>query len=106
MPKNKAPCSGVEYLLFTRKGGTPMNQRASLWRSLLISFLSIAFLVLLISGAALFRSERFEGKAKTRNGRVQAEVVNAAPGSAVFLPAAAPNGFAPQTRLGFTVGDQ
>jgi len=57
-----------------------------------------------------YQQEQFEkmlkGKAPTRKGAVQAAVVNASPVNAPVVAAAAPGGFTPQTRLGFTNGDQ
>ena len=50
--------------------------------------------------------ELMEGKAKIREGEVKQEVINSSPIQPANVPPAAPSGFSPQTRLGFTVGDQ
>ncbi|HEX6034076.1 MAG TPA: hypothetical protein VFY83_06555, partial [Anaerolineales bacterium] len=47
-----------------------------------------------------------EGKARIRTGETKAEVISASPVQPASVPAAAPGGFTPQTRLGFTSGDQ
>lgn len=47
-----------------------------------------------------------KGKAPIRKGEVKVEVINASPNQPAAVPALAPSGFAPQTRLGFNVGDQ
>jgi hypothetical protein len=49
----------------------------------------------------------FEGKAKQRDsGAVVASVVNGPQGGPLSIPFAAGTGFTPQTRMGFTTGDQ
>ncbi len=49
----------------------------------------------------------FEGKAKTRqSGRALLEVINSAAGAPVSIARASSGGFTPQTRMGFTSGDQ
>ncbi|HWO21445.1 MAG TPA: sialidase family protein [Kofleriaceae bacterium] len=50
--------------------------------------------------------EGLKGKAPTRKGAVKQDVVNASPINAPVVGAALPNGFTPQTRLGYTSGDQ
>jgi hypothetical protein len=50
--------------------------------------------------------EMMEGKARIREGKIKAEVINSSPIQPASVPAAAPSGFTPQTRLGFTSGDQ
>ncbi len=47
-----------------------------------------------------------EGKARRGSSYNATEVVNALPGQSVTVPLRAGGGFAPQTRLGFTAGDQ
>jgi hypothetical protein len=47
-----------------------------------------------------------KGKAPTRKGEVKADVVNASPINAPVIAAPPAGGFTPQTRLGFTSGDQ
>jgi hypothetical protein len=76
-------------------------------RSFSIVFLvSVAVIALVASRSDMHRQSNFEGKAKIREGGVRAEVINAVPFNQVILAPVAPNGFTPQLRLGFTVGDQ
>lgn len=73
----------------------------SIWTILLGVFI-ITALVLVACGEA-----EEEGLAKVRNsGRSLKEVVNAPAGAPVLISAAAGIGFAPQTRMSFTSGDQ
>jgi len=53
-----------------------------------------------LSGESAYE-EFFEGKAKIREGKIQAANINASPNQPATIPLAAPNGFTPQTRLGF-----
>ncbi len=80
-----------------------------------IKFLLFALLVLALMASLLnawgnYQQDEFlktvKGKAPTRKGDVKAEVINASPLNAAIVPAALPGGFTPQTRLGFTNGDQ
>jgi hypothetical protein len=75
--------------------------RSFWWQIGLIALLGA--LAFTLAAAAVVR-----GRAKSvrRSGLVQAAVVAAAPGAPVSAPPAPPSGFAPQTRLGFTSGDQ
>jgi hypothetical protein len=74
--------------------------------------LGLAAFVVGVWGLNEWRQEQieqgFEGKAKVRvSGAVFASVVGASPGQPSFVSAAATGtGFTPQTRLGFTSGDQ
>ena len=73
--------------------------------------ISIVALVMLGTNAyGNYQQEQFEkvlkGKAPTRKGEVKQEVINASPMNAPAVAAAPPGGFTPQTRLGYTVGDQ
>lgn len=47
-----------------------------------------------------------EGKARIREGEIKAEVINSSPIQPASVPAAAPSGFTPQTRLGFNVENE
>jgi hypothetical protein len=47
-----------------------------------------------------------EGKARVRNGEINAEVVNSSPYHPASVPPAAPGGFTAQTRLGFPVDNE
>ncbi len=53
-----------------------------------------------------YREWKFEGKSKSRNGLVQAQVINSSPENKVILAPPAPSGFTPQVRLGFLSGDE
>ncbi|HEX9333466.1 MAG TPA: sialidase family protein, partial [Anaerolineales bacterium] len=53
-----------------------------------------------------YREWKFEGKSKSRNGLVQAQVINSSPENKVTLAPPAPSGFTPQVRLGFLSGDE
>ena len=67
----------------------------------------LALLAGLIVALAAPRGEAIENvKGKRRSGAVLAEVVSAPAFRPVDAPAPAASGFAPQTRLGFTAGDQ
>jgi hypothetical protein len=77
------------------------TRNKSFW-TILFAFFLIAALVLSACG----ESEE-EGLAKVRNsGQTLPEVVNAPAGGPVTVPAALVTGFTPQTRMGYTVGDQ
>ncbi len=52
------------------------------------------------------RNDEAEGKGKRNSGLVSQEVIAGPAGSQVAIPAAAVTGFTPQTRLGYTSGDQ
>jgi len=77
---------------------------------LLLVLLVLAVTASLVNAWGNYQQEEFEkmlkGKAPTRKGEVKAEVINASPNQPAAVPAAAPSGFTPQTRLGFTAGDQ
>jgi len=79
-------------------------------RSVKVTFFVLLALAILASiwlpRTEFYREWKFEGKSKSRNGVVAAAVVNASPMKLVSVPALAPGGFTPQTRLGFTAGDQ
>jgi hypothetical protein len=49
---------------------------------------------------------KMEGKSKSRNAVVRAEVVNSSPENKVVLAPPSPSAFTPQVRLGFTSGDE
>jgi hypothetical protein len=70
-------------------------------------WLCLTAIILLVAACASPAQEAEEGlKGKRRSGQVLPEVVQAAAGEPVQLAAAGPTGFAPQTRLGYTSGDQ
>ncbi|HEX9840107.1 MAG TPA: sialidase family protein [Anaerolineales bacterium] len=77
---------------------------------LLLVLLVLAITTGLVNAWGNYQQEEFEkmlkGKAPTRKGEVQAEVINASPFRPVSVAAAPTGGFTPQTRLGFTTGDQ
>ena len=75
----------------------------------LFGFLALLLLLfvplwLMLQGQA----DAFEeaGKGRRTSGQVYADMANAPPGESVTVPLRAGGGFAPQTRLGFTSGDQ
>jgi hypothetical protein len=77
-------------------------------------FLLVLLLLAMTTGSlnawGNYQQEEFEkmlkGKAPIRKGEVKAEVINASRNQPATVPAASPNGFTRQTRLGFNVGDQ
>lgn len=79
-----------------------MNRQTRIWR-----WLCLAAIVLLVAACASPATEDEEGlKGKRRSGQVLPEVVQAVAGQPVQVAAAGATGFAPQTRLGYTSGDQ
>jgi hypothetical protein len=79
-------------------------------RSAKVVFFVLLALAILASvwlpSTEFYREWKFEGKSKSRNNVVHAEVVNASPIQLVSVSVPAPSGFTPQTRVGFTAGDQ
>jgi hypothetical protein len=79
-------------------------------RRALLLFLALATLLLTLVWSLVPRSgARFdadEGKGKRASGQIDAAVVGAAPGLAQRAASVPPAGFSPQTRLGYTSGDQ
>ncbi len=81
-------------------------------RPWLLAVLAAAMMLVLIFGMGQWSQERgeqaFEGKAKVReSGQVLSQVIHSSKDVPVFLAKAAANsGFLPQTRMGFTSGDQ
>jgi hypothetical protein len=73
---------------------------------LLLVILALVLTIWLLPTTEFEREWKFEGKAKIRNGGVQADVVNASSYSGIRLAAPLATGFTPQARLGFTSGDQ
>lgn len=87
-----------------------LNQLSRPMKVFLFAFLALALIASLLNVWGNYQQEQFEkvlkGKAPTRKGEVKAEVINASPLNAPVIAAAAPGGFTPQTRLGYTSGDQ
>lgn len=84
-----------------------MKKLARLSRVWIIGLVSALLLAAL--GAQLLlrdQGEDDEGKGKGASGGVDAAVVNAPAYRGVTVAAAGPSGFAPQTRMGYTSGDQ
>ncbi len=80
---------------------------SGLSRRWLYAIALLALLAGLIVALAAPRGEAIENaKGKRHSGAVLVEVVNAPAPRPVNAPAPAASGFAPQTRLGFTAGDQ
>jgi len=82
----------------------------TLTRPVRVSIIGLVCLVLLGAvGARLLLQDQMdnaEGKGKRASGVVDAAVVNAQASGSVTVAAAGPAGFAPQTRMGYTSGDQ
>ena len=70
---------------------------------LLMLLLPLATMLFTREGSSEFGEE---GKARLTRGQVLADVVNAPAQPPAKAPALPPSGFAPQTRLGYTAGDQ
>jgi hypothetical protein len=72
--------------------------------------LALALILFAVNAYGEYQQEQFEkmlkGKAPTRKGDVNFEVINASPFNAAIALPAPPGGFTPQLRLGFTSGDQ
>jgi len=83
-----------------------LNQLSRPMKVFLFALLALALAVVIMPRTEPYREWFFEGKAKTREAGVQPDVINAAPAGKVVLAPPSPNGFTPQVRLGFTVGDQ
>ena len=85
-----------------------LSQSSRLMKVLYV-VLAVALILFGVNAYGEYQQEQFErmlkGKAPTRKGEVKAEVINASPFNA---PVVAPpsSGFTPQTRLGYTSGDQ
>ena len=70
-------------------------------------YVSVLLLLALSAACVSREAEPEEGnKGKRRSGQVLAEVVQSPAGQPVESPALAASGFTPQTRLGYTSGDQ
>jgi hypothetical protein len=70
---------------------------------LVLPVVTLGLLVLALARPSEFEQE--EGKAKLRS-KIDPDVVNSAAGGGTSAAVAPPNGFSPQSRLGFTAGDQ
>ncbi|MBM4421987.1 MAG: hypothetical protein FJ030_01180 [Chloroflexi bacterium] len=83
-----------------------MNTSSHLTRS----WPHVALLIAALASLVIYSASTFDspGKAKQlrRSGVIFNQVVAAAPLGPVTVPPPRPSGFAPQTRLGFTSGDQ
>ncbi len=77
-----------------------------------VKILLLALLALAVLFSVWFPYTEFywewhmEGKAKIREGAIRTEVINSSAENQVILAPPSPSGFTPQTRLGFTSGDQ
>ena len=76
------------------------------WQVLLIVVLAFGLLALILPRTEFYHEWLFEGKAKIREGGVKADVVNMSPENKISLAPPAPNGFTPQTRMGFPVDNE
>jgi hypothetical protein len=87
-----------------------LNQLSRPMKVFLFALLALALTASLLNIWGNYQQEQFEkilkGKAPTRKGEVKTEVINASPLNAPVVAAVPPGGFSPQTRLGYTVGDQ
>lgn len=72
--------------------------------------LALALAASLVTARGNRQQEEFEkmlkGKAPVRKGQVDSQVIKSPPFQPAYVPPVAPSGFTPQTRVGFTVGDQ
>jgi hypothetical protein len=68
--------------------------------------LVLGLAALILPYTEFYREWHFEGKAKIREGATRTENINASPIQPASVPAAAPNGFSPQTRLGFHLDNE
>ncbi|HUG35249.1 MAG TPA: sialidase family protein [Anaerolineales bacterium] len=79
-------------------------------RFVIISLLVLALALSLFNAWGNYQQQEFlktvKGKAPVRKGAVQTLVINASPINAPVVAPPLPGGFTPQTRLGFTSGDQ
>lgn len=86
-----------------------LNESSRPMQVLLIA-LAVSVLLFGINAYSDYKQEEFikmlKGKAPTRKGDVKMEVINASPLNAPTVAAPPQGGFTPQTRLGFTSGDQ
>ncbi|MGE5373954.1 MAG: sialidase family protein [Bacteroidota bacterium] len=73
---------------------------------LLFVILVFGLAVLILPQTEFYREWRFEGKAKIREGGVQANIVNISPENKIRVAPVAPGGFTPQTRMGFFVDNE
>ena len=72
---------------------------------LLFVVLVLGLAAFIVPRTEFYREWKFEGKSKSRNTVVHAEVVNAPAAQLVALAPPALNGFTPQTPVGFGSGD-
>ncbi|MEP7134611.1 MAG: sialidase family protein [Chloroflexota bacterium] len=70
------------------------------------ALLTLAIIASLPAMLAEMREAKFEGKAKNREGAVNQAAINLSPIRPVTVQPAAPTGFTPQTRMGFTVDNE
>ena len=73
---------------------------------LLFILLALGLVAVILPRSEFYWEWKMEGKSKSRNKVVHPSVVNALPMKPVSVAPAAPTGFTPQTRLGFSVGDE
>ena len=69
---------------------------------ILLVLLVLALAVIVIPRTEFYHEWFFEGKAKIREGKILDANINASPNQPATIPLAAPSGFTPQTRLGFS----
>ena len=72
----------------------------------LFALLVLALAAYMFPRTELYHEWFFEGKARIREGQINPQVVSLSPDRPAFVPAAAPTGFTPQTRLGFQVDNE
>lgn len=77
-----------------------------LMKIFLILALMIALSAVMLPRVERYSESAFEGRAKIREGGVQADVVNMVSENKVVLAPPAPNGFTPQARMGFYVDNE
>jgi BNR repeat-like domain len=73
---------------------------------ILLVVLALAVATIVLPRTEFYREWKFEGKSKSREGGVLAEVINSSPENRVSLAPPAPTGFTPQVQLGFLDGDE
>ena len=73
---------------------------------ILIVALLLTSLAIIFPRTEFYREWKFEGKAKIREGGVQADVINMSAENKIVLAPPSPSGFTPQTRVGFFVDNE
>jgi len=75
-------------------------------RVLLFVLLALGLVAIALPYTEFYREWRFEGKSKSREGGIRAEVISSSPENIVKLAPPSPSGFTSQVRLGFLSGDE